>query len=398
LLNHLVVRWQVTQGGVVKYQIWHDNDFDVAQWFYKNLKFGVNDVVEIRQIPKTNSKSDLASHLKSDFDLNVLPAIRLETPDLILIRQNPENQTAETLLVVELMTHTPQHDHPLQRFSRLYNAALIGVPSFLVLPTEKEKLEKGKKGFYKPTLYKANPLAFHLFIETTTKLKTDTLLLRWPTSFGYLKYDKKHPTAPRVEGEIWDLFTYAQALLDGDSISIVSNKILTRLKSESGYTVGQKVDDYALSTVFPGLTSTILSSYSSQAIPHLSSLLSRKESIVYSPQGLKSGSNDFRTDPYGGKVCAFDILFCRDQSGLRISNLILRANKVEGSRNGKATLVKHSHLRMNCPFISPTNWENANNHFLDYCPYIDRKQQRIFGEVPDLVIYDGGEVFESTNY
>ena len=382
----------------MKYQIWHDNDFDVAQWFYKNLKFDANDVVEIRQIPKTNSQSDLASHLKSDFDLNVLPAIRLETPDLILIRQNPEDRNAEILLVVELMTHTPQHDHPLQRFSRLYNAALIGVPSFLVLPTEKEKLEKGKKGFYKPTLYKANPLAFHLFIETTTKLKTDTLLLRWPTSLGYLKYDKQHPTAPRVEGEILDLFSYAQALMDGKPVSILSDSILNRLKTESSYVANQKVDHYALSTVFPRITSTLLSSYSSKTIPHLSSLLSRKESILYSPQGLKSGSNDFRTDPYGGKVCAFDILFCRDQSGLRISNLILRANKVMSSRNGKATLIKHNHPKKNCPFVSPTNWENANNHFLDYCPYLDRKQQRIFGEVPDLVIYDGGEVFESTNY
>ncbi len=382
----------------MKYQIWHDNDFDVAQWFYKNLKFGGNDVVEIRQIPKTNGKADLASHLTSDFDLNVLPAIRLETPDLILIRQNPADQNAEILLVVELMTHTPQHDHPLQRFSRLYNAALIGVPSFLVLPTEKEKLEKGKKGFYKPTLYKANPLAFHLFIETTTKLKTDTLLLRWPTSLGYLKYDKKHPTAPRVEGEILDLFSYAQALIDGKPVSVLSKSILTRLKTESFYVADQKVGDYALSTVFPGVTSTILSSYSSDSIPHLSSLLSRKESIVYSPQGLESGSNDFRTDPYGGKVCAFDILFCRDKSGLRISNLILRANKVMASRNGKATLIKHNHLKKNCPFVYPTTWENANHHFLDYCPYLDRKQQRIFGEVPDLVVYDGGEVFESTNY
>lgn len=382
----------------MKYQIWHDNDFDVAQWFYKNLQFGPNDVVEVRQIPKTNSQSDLASHLKSDFDLNVLPAIRLETPDLILIRQNPDNQSAETLLVVELMTHTPQHDHPLQRYSRLYNAALIGVPSFLVLPTEKEKLEKGKKGFYKPTLYKANPLAFHLFIETTSKLKTDALLLRWPTSLGYLKYDKKHPTAPRVEGEILDLFSYAQALIDNKPVSLLSNSILARLKAESGYKTNQKIDDYALSTVSPGLTSKILASHSTSTVPHLSSLMSRKESIVYSPQGLKSGSNDFRTDPYGGKVCAFDILFCRDQSGLRVSNLILRANNVSTSRNGKPTLIKHNHLKKTCPFISPSTLENAKEHFVDYCPYLDRKQQRIFGEVPDLVIYDGGEVFESTNY
>ena len=186
------------------YEIWHDNDFDLAHWFYLNSDLKGKRVT-LRQIPKTNNPTDLLSHLKLDSDLSLLPAIKYETPDLILIK-NDGKAAPRIQLVVEFMTHTPQHDHPLQRFTRIYGAAWLGIPSVLIIPNKKEKLEKGKKELYKPTIYRANPLIYHLFIKTTQITKTQTLLLMWPEVDGYLKYDKKHPTAPRVEQDIQLLF------------------------------------------------------------------------------------------------------------------------------------------------------------------------------------------------
>lgn len=378
----------------MKYQIWHDNDFDAAAWFFENLEFGENDSVELRQIPKTNNSSDLRRHLSADCDLALLPVIRLETPDIILIREDEVGDGPEVLLVVELMTHTPQHDHPLQRYSRLYNAAKIGVPSFLVLPTEKEKLERGKKDAYKPTMYRANPLAYHLFIETTEKFGTDCLLINWPTSQGYLKYDKAHPTAPRNEGEILDLFAYAQKIINSDDPSIVGHEILRRLKRTSGWKGSSITADYALSTVFEAPSREILSTLGLESEP-FSRFRPAEQSILYSPNGLKSGKNDFRTDPYGGKLCAFDVLFCRDTDGVRIKSLILMANKVSAKHNGESTLLGDWHDVGTCPFVNPSTWKLADSHFEGFCPYLLRKQQRIFGEIPDLVVFEHGGYFEA---
>ncbi len=69
------------------FEIWHDNDFDLAHWFYLNSDLKYQDVT-LRQIPKTNNSKDLLNHLKTDSDLALLPAIKYETPDIILIKKN----------------------------------------------------------------------------------------------------------------------------------------------------------------------------------------------------------------------------------------------------------------------------------------------------------------------
>ena len=376
----------------MKYEIWHDNDFDAAAWLFENLNFGSSEV-RFRQIPKTNGSKDLKNRLTSDNDLFVLPMIRLETPDLILMRY-VEGEKPQPLIVIELMTHTPQHDHPLQRYSRLYNAAISGIPSVLVLPAEKEKYEKGKRDGYKPTMYRANPLAYHLFIATSHKFKVDSFLVKWPASEGYLKYDKSHPTAPRVEGDIVSLISYVQNLIDNKTNETISTTLMNDMKRISSFVSGKRISDYALKTVFEVETKDVLEDFALEG-SSLDKLLDKSRSVVYSPDGLKSGKNDFRTDPYGGKTCAFDVLFCRDDSGIRVQNLVLRANNVKAQHGGESTLLNIQHDNEACPFVNPSNWDSASSHFDKDCPYLHRKQQRIFGEIPDLVIFDEGLSFVS---
>jgi hypothetical protein len=372
------------------YEIWHDNDFDLAHWFYLNSDLSKKKVV-LRQIPKTNNSIDLLNHLKKDSDLALLPAIKYETPDLILIKNNGLNKS-KIELVLEFMTHTPQHDHPLQRFPRIYGSAWLGIPSILVIPQKKEKLEKGKRDSYKPTMYIANPLIYHLFIKTSKITKTPTLLMMWPQVDGYLKYDKKHPTAPRIEQDISSIFTLVNGIVNSTDTSSIINEHIKKQIKESGYKM--EGNQYELTSGSVGPTKELISKFKKSISSEISAnLLKRKESFVYSPQGLKSGASAFRTDPYCGKVCAFDILFCRDTNGTRIRNLALIANKIPSTVKGRPTLVSKEHDHINCPFLNEANLQSAEVHFEGWCPFTERKQQRIYGEIPDLVIYEDKEIY-----
>lgn len=372
------------------YEIWHDNDFDLAHWLYLKTQLKNEDVV-LRQIPKTNSSTDLLKHLKNDSDLAILPSIKYETPDIILIHKDGVNKP-KIELVIEFMTHTPQHDHPLQRFTRIYGSAWLGIPSILVIPQQKEKLERGRREFYKPTMYKANPLIYHLFIKTFKITKTPTLLLMWPEKDGYLKYDKYHPTAPKIEGDINLLVETIDNILVKKEILTLSNLHTEKQIVFSNYKANN--NDYSLTSGGVMKTKLLVDKFS-KVLPKdiITKLLVKSETFFYTPEGLKSGSSSFRTDPYAGKVCAFDIIFCRNEKGERVRNLVLQANKVNSQNNNSPTLISANHNREECAFLSYGSLKNSIKHFEFFCPYTERKQQRIYGEIPDLIIFEDEEIY-----
>jgi hypothetical protein len=266
----------------------------------------------------------------------------------------------------------------------------------LVIPEKKEKLEKGRKDSYKPTMYKANPLIHHLFIKTTQITKTPTLLLMWPERDGYLKYDKAHPTAPTVEADIAFLFEFANEIITGGNFKSLATTHTNKQIEKSAYV--EREPDYKLTSgeVVKTLHITRSKDWNiSEGIGE--KLLQNEESFLYFPSGLKSGKSAFRTDPYAGKLCAFDILYCRDSVGKRVRNLALQANKIMSSDSGKPTLLSKLHSKIDCPFLTVKNLEQAKEHFDNFCPYTERKQQRIYGEIPDIVIYEDGEVYVNSN-
>ena len=372
------------------YEIWHDNDFDLAHWLYLNSALSAKEVV-LRQIPKTNSPTDLLKHFKLDTDLSILPSIKYETPDIILIKNDGKSKP-KIELVIEFMTHTPQHDHPLQRFTRIYGSAWLGIPSILIIPEKKEKLEKGQKDSYKPTIYRANPLIYHLFLKTTSITKTPTLLLMWPEQDGYLKYDKNHPTAPKIEKDIALLIELVNGIVeDKNSSSLIEAHLSKQAKAQKYNPNG---NSYDLTSGEILKTAKLVGKFEKELKSDLVKRLSeRVESFFYTPKGLKSASSSFRTDPYAGKVCAFDILFCRDLDGIRIRNLVLQANKVPSKTKNAPTLINDAHDEKNCPFIKPGSLSEAKLHFEGFCPYSEKKQQRIYGEVPDLIIFEDGGTY-----
>lgn len=372
------------------YEIWHDNDFDLAHWLYLNSSLSSKEVV-LRQIPKTNSPSDLLKHFKVDSDLSILPSIKYETPDIILSRNDGKSKP-KIEIVIEFMTHTPQHDHPLQRFTRIYGSAWLGIPSVLVIPEKKEKLEKGQKDSYKPTIYRANPLIYHLFLKTTHITKTPTLLLMWPEQDGYLKYDKNHPTAPKIEKDISLLIELVNGIVDNKSTSALIESHTKKQASSQKY--NPNGNSYELTSGEVLKTAKLISKFDKEIKGNFANKLNeRSESFFYTPKGLKSASSSFRTDPYAGKVCAFDILFCRDLDGTRVRNFVLQANKVPSKTKNSPTLINEAHDEKHCPFITPSTLTAAKSHFQGFCPYSEKKQQRIYGEIPDLIIFEDGGTY-----
>ena len=192
------------------------------------------------------------------------------------------------------------------------------------------------------------------------------------------------------------MFDFVNQIVGSKDTNVVVTNHIERQKKISGYkesgnqyelTSGEVIATKKLITQFKGSISNRVSS----------DLLKKDESFLYSPLGLKSSASAFRTDPYAGKVCAFDILFCRDSKGIRYRNLVLVANKIASQTKGVPTLVSKQHDSTTCPFMCTTNLDSAKKHFRNFCPYTERKQQRIYGEIPDLVIFDDKETYVPGN-
>lgn len=383
--------------------IWHDKDYDFARWVYLNSVLSkIPEKTMLHDIPKNNSKNVLLKSLKNQFDFQILPYIKYETPDIILQHIDEKNQTSKIVLVTEFMTHTPQHHHPLQRFSRIYGACELKTPVALVLPKSKIKLER-KDGIYKPTKYKTNPLIYHIFLKSTFIYKNQTLLFFWPDFNGYLKCDAQHPTAPYIDNQIKRWLYLLNLCVNNQNInylddSEIKNQIqemkINSDYKERNYEDFLKICDtlYKLETISFKDTTTLIDELNLDRKKLSDRFQKNNTTLIFGPHGLNAPSTPFRTDPYAGMLCAFDNLFCRNDSGQRAMNIVLRANNIQYSEISSTTFEEIDHDADNCPFLhidkcSTLSAEQINTHF-GKCPYTHTKQRRIYGEVADVIIFD----------
>lgn len=375
--------------GIMKYIIWHDNDYDFALWVYKNTNL-VSKEVELRSIPKSNTKKQMIDSFADKLTRMIMPVIKYETPDIIIQQISPENKI---ICVTEFMTHTPQFQHPAQRFTRLYNCAVLKIPAAIVLPERKTKLEKGKKEVYEEVSYVCSPSVYNFFYQTSIKSHSPLLLFEWPHDHGYLRYDSYHPTSPYVSDQIVDWINFVNLCLSTngviDFMQPELSVIRTRLETKKSVT---SIDQF---TTIKGIyTKTkIQQLYPKLDKTHINNL-KNPTSLVFCPSGLKCASSPFRTDPYAGMLCVFDVLFCRDGSFNRDVNLILDASDVSTT---SIDFKEIQHISSECPFVNPTI--NLNSDHYDDCPFIQAKYRRIYGEVSDIVIFKdkyfvGGKYYE----
>ncbi|ODS40368.1 MAG: hypothetical protein A7315_08805 [Candidatus Altiarchaeales archaeon WOR_SM1_79] len=382
------------------YVLWHDRDYDFGRWVYLNSDLSkIKEKTVLRPIPKTNAKSTILSIFEEETDYDILPVIKFETPDIIIQHIDENTKKSKIVFVTEFMTHTPQHHHPLQRFSRIYGSSKLKIPVALVLPNLKEKIER-KEGVYKPTKYKTNPLIYHIFIRTTKINRTPTLIFLWPEKEGYLKYDKRHPTAPFIDDQInrW-LYFLNKCIKDSNfnyekdgelkkQIDMMMN--LSNYKEFKQKELAKNWDSiYKLKTIRIIPTIDVINEFKLDKKRLNKNFMKNGLTLIFEPLGLHAPSTPFRTDPYAGMLCAFDNLFCRTEDDKREINLILRAENIEYK---KTSFREIKHKKDKCPFINigitqKLSIDQLNKH-LDNCPFTFSKQQRIYGEVADVIVFD----------
>jgi len=384
--------------------IWHDNDYDFAFWVYKNSwLIRTKERTILRKLPKTNKASNLLNCLKTKPDFQILPLIRYENPDIILQHVNDKTGKSRVIFATEFMTHTPQWQHPAQRFSRIYGAARLGIPVSLVLPEKKVKLEK-RSGSYKEVSYVCSPVIYNLFFRTSVINNCPTLLFHWPDIDGYLKNDPFHPTAPSKTGEIVEWLNFLNLAID---CKCSLSNAFVQFQMKKLLRKGQKtvsVSNYrTIKGVFP--TKKIIKEYNLDVTKLPKYFINNEKTLIFEPTGLAPPSSYFRTDPYAGMLCAFDNLFCRDKDGKRVVNLILKARDVEMSKllTSDTFVDTNGHVRTQCPFLNFSIVDKLGNKEFELhlkfgkCPYVSSKQQRIYGEVADVIIFEDSIYYGDKN-
>lgn len=391
------------------YIIWHDNDYDFALWVYKNTILKTKGEVILRQIPKTNNESLLTSDFKDDLDYFILPYIKFATPDLLIQKVN--NGKSKVVFASEFMTHTPQHDHVMQRFERIYCISKENVPVACVLPEMKVKIERGSRSIYKPTSYRPNPLVIHIYLKTAQINSSPTLVFFWPHKNGYLKYDSKHQTAPKIEGQIenWIAFLNESVERDGlvniatskvvkNQISFLEDKYPFQENKFSSLTFEVFIKDFP--QVYKSLirakivNTALLIKQSKLDKSQLPDNFEKRENTVI----FGYNSKTFRTDPYTGFLCGVFNLFCMNGQGKKVHNLVLvphgiKYSSISASTRGSSAFKEMSEDFTKCPMHSAKNLQKIGlksliKHVHEKCTYTLSKQQRIFGTLPDVIIFD----------
>ena len=360
-----------------RYAIWHDADYDLARWLRRNTVLK-NESVVLNEMPKTNKIKSMEAHLKHDNDALLLPLIKYEHPDLVIMEDT--GGECRPLCIAELMTHTPQWQHPAQRFARIYGATNHGVPAALIAPRKKSKMEKSDTGSYAEVVYRLSPSVEYLFQITSRLTGTPAMIFGWTDKGGYLKLDRQSPTAPRPDNEIITWFDFVEKCIRHEEIAIGPLDKGSPPPTISKYT----------SLSAPASTYNYLST---RDIPPSALRFDIcKEYLLFSPQGLSPPTSYFRTDPYAGMLCAFDNMFCRDcETGTRTRNLFLRAKNVSLKnlfKRGTFVDIK-GHDAAACPFESFTgDLAGSIGHMRSGCPFAGSKQQRIYGQVADVIDFD----------
>lgn len=361
------------------YIIWHDNDYDLAFWVYKNsiLK---NYKVQLRCIPKTNMPGQITKYFKDECTKTVMQYIKYETPDVI-IQKVSEEENNPIVCVTELMTHTPQWQHPAQRFTRLYTSSILRTPTALIIPQRKIKWEKGKREDYKKTSYVCSPSVYQLFINATQKNNTPTLIFNWPNFDGYLIYDEEHQTSPYIKEDVSKWFEFINNCIKKDGKIDREDYIDTYNKMLSLAEEKLPTDFETIEGIFD--TQEIIKEYRLNTEKLTTKFRDNKLTLVFKPNGLKCANSKFRTDPYAGMLCAFDIMFCRDSNFDRNINLLLIAKNVKME---EVNFIESAHNIKECPFI---NYKlKIDKEHLQTCSFTQAKYRRIYGEVADVIIFD----------
>jgi len=313
----------------------------------------------------------------------------LDKHDLIVTLDRSGAQ--QPVVALEFMTHTPQSQHTKQRFCRLVAAAQQKVPVGFVFP--ERKLSGGQ-------MYTCTLDIFYALQRLMDIHRIPCFGYFWPDDDGRLRHSRRHPSAPREEGDVPRVFN----LVDRCVNYAVQNRPLTLLTAEPslredldqnrrlGYRDRVEIERYAGLKLQPtaglvralrkyGLTPSKLPDY----------FLGRELSLVQTHDFRAASSREgVRTDPYAGMQAFFDYCFCRIGPSYRQRryNLIFRA---QGVAFDSYAQKYRGYWKRRCPFGAtkrPKDVPFLNLHIKSGCRYTKEKALRTYGYLSDMLIFD----------
>ena len=196
-------------------------------------------------------------------------------------------------------------------------------------------------------------------------------------------YDESHQTSPYPKDDVIEWFEFVNKCIEksGTLEKTDYKKVLDKMKSKAEI---KKPEDF---DTIRGISKTdeIIKEFKLDRQKLSSRFLLNENTLVFAPNGLRCTNSKFRTDPYAGMLCAFDIMFCRDNNFNRKMNLLLICKNVKKSEINFTDVI---HKDEECPFIN-TNISLNRTH-LNTCCFTQAKYRRIYGEVADVIIFDDG--------
>ena len=232
----------------------------------------------------------------------------------------------------------------------------------------------------------------------------------WPDLDGYPKYDPKHQTAPKIEGDILLFFEFlnmALSLEDSkkvydsklvkDRIKYLDDKFLVNSEKFSSIPYRDLIINYKnyykeLERVNIIDTNKAITDFKLNKDKLSDFFLKRDKTVVF-----HYNSKTFRSDPYSGFVCAYTNLFCTNDSSEKVANLLMVPEGIsykdisKGSKGHFPTFSIMDENLSKCPLFSLKNLkatilDEIKTH-LDSCIYCRSKHQRIFGTIPDVIVF-----------
>jgi len=301
------------------------------------------------------------------------------------------------VITMEFMTHTPQSQHTKQRFCRIVAAAENKVPCAFIIP---EVRSSGGQ------FYRCTPDIFYALQKLMDIHRIPSFGYFWPHRNGVLKFSRRHPSAPKEEGQILDLFEFINLCINyaiqerPPTLLLREPTLFNHLdfNRRKAYENPVDVSRYGGLSLIPtadfitrlnqdyGITESLLPNY----------FVGREKSLLQSHEFRATASQEhFRTDPYAGMQAFFDYCFCRvgETTIQRQYNLIFEAIGVNLEVYSN---MYHNYWDRSCPFKEsgiPVNIPLLNLHIKVGCTFTKNKQLRTYGYLSDMIIFDDFVIF-----
>jgi len=291
----------------MQYTLWHNNNIDLAKWLASNTSLsGV--LPNMKNIPGPQS----AEFTRVPDEIKGI--LYLDAPDIIASVNL--NGREIPFFTAEFSDHTPQGQHPKQRFSRLIASAEKGVPNAFILPPRKGTYTRSKDCFY-------------ALVKLMDIQQIPCFIYDWAEKGGTLLTDPTHQSAPPASDsemkKLFELFELCKEYAHAERplshlMSTPTAQERIDFMRKNAYESQPQANQYGTVQIvatqkLPSVISSVCKINGSPYQLKLSNLpdyfVGRDETLIFSPVGKDPFRFGHGGDPYTGMMGFFDYCFCR---------------------------------------------------------------------------------------